>query len=84
MDPDLPERALPVRREGIRILVQATRAFDHAIQSDSVRPILEVNLADLVEMDQKITSDVYLEPTPGHTPGHVSIRISSKGELIAI
>ncbi len=57
---------------------------DHAIQSDSVRPILEAGLADLVEMDHKITSDITLEPTPGHTPGHVSVRISSKGEEAVI
>ncbi len=57
---------------------------DHAIQSDSVRPILDAGLADLVEMDHKITSDITLEPTPGHTPGHVSVRISSKGEEAVI
>ena len=61
-----------------------TRASDHAIQSDSVRPILDASLADLVESDHKITSDIYLELTPGHTPGHVSVRISSKGEEAVI
>ena len=53
---------------------------DHAIQSDSVRPILDAGLADLVESDFKMTQEVFLEPTPGHTPGHVSVRISSKGQ----
>jgi len=53
---------------------------DHAIQTDSVRPILDAGLADLVESDFKITPEIFLEPTPGHTPGHVSVRISSKGE----
>jgi glyoxylase-like metal-dependent hydrolase (beta-lactamase superfamily II) len=57
-----------------------THASDHAIQGDSVRPVLEAGIADLVESDHRITSEVYLEPTPGHTPGHVSVRISSKGE----
>jgi len=55
-----------------------THASDHAIQGDSVRPVLEAGLADLVETDHRITPEVYLEPTPGHTPGHVSVRISSK------
>ena len=47
---------------------------------DSVRPVMDAGLADLVEMDHRITDEVWLEPTPGHTPGHVSVRISSQGE----
>lgn len=48
--------------------------------SDSVRPIVDRGLADLVETDHKLTDEVWLEPTPGHTPGHVSVRIRSAGE----
>jgi glyoxylase-like metal-dependent hydrolase (beta-lactamase superfamily II) len=47
---------------------------------DSVRPIVEQHAADLVDPTHKITSEVWLEPTPGHTPGHMSVRISSKGK----
>lgn len=32
---------------------------------DSVRPILDAGLADLVEDDYRITGEVWLEPTPG-------------------
>ncbi len=48
--------------------------------ADSVRPVFDAGLVDLVEMDQRITREIWLEPTPGHTPGHVSVRISSRGE----
>ena len=54
------------------------------VLNDSVRPILDAGLADLVAMDHRITPEVFLEPTPGHTPGHVSVRISSKGEEAVI
>ena len=47
---------------------------------DSVRPVIDAGLADLVEADHKLTNEVWLEPTHGHTPGHVSVRISSRGE----
>jgi glyoxylase-like metal-dependent hydrolase (beta-lactamase superfamily II) len=47
---------------------------------DSVRPIVEGGFADFVESNHRITGEVWLEPTPGHTPGHASVRISSKGE----
>ena len=35
-------------------------------------------------MDHALTAEVRLEPTPGHTPGHVSVRISSHGEEAVI
>jgi glyoxylase-like metal-dependent hydrolase (beta-lactamase superfamily II) len=54
------------------------------VVEDSVRPIVEAGLAELVEMDHRLTDEVWLEPTPGHTPGHVSVRISSKGEEAVI
>jgi glyoxylase-like metal-dependent hydrolase (beta-lactamase superfamily II) len=44
---------------------------------DSVRPILDAGFATLVAMDHRISSEIRLEPTPGHTPGHVSVRLSS-------
>ncbi len=61
-----------------------TAGAEHAVQQDSVLPIIEADLADLVAMDHRITSEVFLEPTPGHTPGHVSVRISSQGEEAVI
>jgi glyoxylase-like metal-dependent hydrolase (beta-lactamase superfamily II) len=44
---------------------------------DSVQPVLEAGLADFVEPDHRVTDEVWLEPTPGHTPGHVSVHIAS-------
>jgi glyoxylase-like metal-dependent hydrolase (beta-lactamase superfamily II) len=54
------------------------------IMSDSVRPVFDAGLVDLVEMDHKICDEIWLEPTPGHTPGHVSVHISSEGEQALI
>jgi glyoxylase-like metal-dependent hydrolase (beta-lactamase superfamily II) len=48
--------------------------------SDSVKPVFDAGLVDFVESDHAICPEIRLEPTPGHTPGHVSVRISSKGE----
>jgi glyoxylase-like metal-dependent hydrolase (beta-lactamase superfamily II) len=47
---------------------------------DSVRPVFEAGLVDLVETDHRVCEEVSFEPTLGHTPGHVSVRIRSKGE----
>ena len=57
---------------------------DRDVQNDSVRPIFDAGAADLVEMDHLVTPEVRLEPTPGHTPGHVSVRITSRGEEAVI
>ncbi|MEM8769881.1 MAG: MBL fold metallo-hydrolase, partial [Pseudomonadota bacterium] len=51
---------------------------------DSVQPIFDAGLADLVAGDHTVTDEVRLEPTPGHTPGHVSIHIRSRGEEAVI
>jgi glyoxylase-like metal-dependent hydrolase (beta-lactamase superfamily II) len=49
-----------------------------------VAPVVEAGLHELVESDHAITDEVFLEPTPGHTPGHVSVRIESRGERAVI
>jgi glyoxylase-like metal-dependent hydrolase (beta-lactamase superfamily II) len=46
---------------------------------DSIVPILEAGLADLVEMDHRVDDGVWLEPTPGHTPGHVCVHVAGGG-----
>ncbi len=47
---------------------------------DSVKPVWEAGLVDLVETTHQVCDEVSLTPTLGHTPGHVSIRIRSQGE----
>jgi glyoxylase-like metal-dependent hydrolase (beta-lactamase superfamily II) len=47
---------------------------------DSVAPVMDAGLVDLVPVDHKICDEVWLEPSHGHSPGHVSVRISSNGE----
>jgi glyoxylase-like metal-dependent hydrolase (beta-lactamase superfamily II) len=51
----------------------------HAL-ADSVTPIVDAGLADLVETGHRICEEVSLIPTLGHTPGHVSVHIVSQGE----
>ena len=47
---------------------------------DAVQPVFDAGLATLVDTDHKLCDEVWLEPTPGHTPGHVAVRIGSLGE----
>jgi glyoxylase-like metal-dependent hydrolase (beta-lactamase superfamily II) len=51
-----------------------------AVFADSVRPVWDAGLVDLVETDHLVCDEISLLPTIGHTPGHVSVRIASNGE----
>ncbi len=46
---------------------------------DAVSPLFDFGVVDLVDADHAVTSSVGLMPTPGHSPGHVSVRIRSEG-----
>ena len=51
-----------------------------AVFDDSVKPIVDARKADLVASDSKLCDEISLIPTPGHSPGHMSILIQSEGE----
>ncbi len=48
--------------------------------SDSIQPVFDAGLVDLVESHHQVAPEVRLIPTPGHTAGHCSVHISSRGE----
>jgi glyoxylase-like metal-dependent hydrolase (beta-lactamase superfamily II) len=54
------------------------------IMADSVRPVYDAGLVDLVAVDARLCDEVYLESTPGHTPGHISVHIESQGQQALI
>jgi glyoxylase-like metal-dependent hydrolase (beta-lactamase superfamily II) len=51
-----------------------------AVFNDSVKPIVDAGKADLVASDARLSDEITLIPTPGHSPGHISIHIQSSGE----
>ena len=51
-----------------------------AVFNDSVKPIVDAGRADLVASDARICDEITLIPTPGHSPGHMSLLIRSDGE----
>ena len=50
-----------------------------AVFRDSVAPVVAAGKADLVADDARICEEITLIPTPGHSPGHMSIHIRSDG-----
>jgi glyoxylase-like metal-dependent hydrolase (beta-lactamase superfamily II) len=61
-----------------------TPSIDGDLFGDSVRPVIDAGRADLVDPPFAVTDEVTLESTPGHSPGHVSVRVRSAGEEAVI
>jgi glyoxylase-like metal-dependent hydrolase (beta-lactamase superfamily II) len=55
-----------------------------ATLDDAVRPVIDAGLADLVPSDHRVTDELRLEATPGHTPGHVAVHVESGGQRALI
>ena len=68
-------------RAGAGAETEAARMMQTAaLIEDSIRPVMDAGLHDFIETNHRLTAEVVLEPTPGHTPGHISVRIDSRGE----
>jgi glyoxylase-like metal-dependent hydrolase (beta-lactamase superfamily II) len=59
-------------------------AMTRQTRIDSILPIVEAGLSEMVSHDHVVCPGVRLIPTPGHTPGHVSVEITSQGETAFI
>jgi glyoxylase-like metal-dependent hydrolase (beta-lactamase superfamily II) len=57
-----------------------------SLMADSLQPVFDAGLLDLVDAaaGYRVCDEVMLVPTPGHTPGHVSVEIASAGERALI
>lgn len=58
---------------------EASAAANSVVFRENVLPVMEAGQAVLVEFDHQLSDGVWFEPTLGHTPGHVSVALSSSG-----
>jgi glyoxylase-like metal-dependent hydrolase (beta-lactamase superfamily II) len=54
------------------------------VYAQSVAPVVDAGLADVVAEDADLGDGLRLEPSPGHTPGHVSLWIESDGAVALV
>ena len=54
------------------------------VYTESVLPVVAANQAELVGADHRLGDHIAFIPTPGHTPGHVSIEITDGADRAVI
>lgn len=58
---------------------RTARFTDDPYYEDSILPVFAAGQARLVDGDHRIDEGVWLEATPGHTPGHVCVHVTGGG-----
>lgn len=47
----------------------------------ALQPVIDAGLAVFIDAAHyRVCDEIWFEPTPGHTPGHISVHIASRGE----
>jgi glyoxylase-like metal-dependent hydrolase (beta-lactamase superfamily II) len=59
-------------------------AFAGAPHMGLVTPLKDAGVLELFSGERTLTDEVTAVPTPGHTPGHTSLLVSSRGEKLLI
>lgn len=79
--PTFPKAKYMFSRAEVENIQSRVRAGlgDTASYNDSILPVLESGQAEIIDGDAKIDDGVVIVPSPGHTPGHQSVNINSKG-----
>ena len=82
--PTFPKARYLIGRKEFEYWNAVPDAENQAILADSIKPVFDAGLVQLVEMDHVISPEIRLVPTPGHTPGHVIVMIESEGASAVI
>jgi glyoxylase-like metal-dependent hydrolase (beta-lactamase superfamily II) len=82
--PTFPKARYLIGRAEYEFMRAVDDEEQQAMLGDSIKPIFEAGLVELVEQDHQISPEIRLTPSSGHTPGHVSVLIESEGERAAI
>jgi glyoxylase-like metal-dependent hydrolase (beta-lactamase superfamily II) len=80
--PTFPNARYVFGREEYRYWEAENAKAANPVFGDSVLPVMEAGRAELVESEHGVGDHLRLMPTPGHTPGHVSVALGRAGEAV--
>lgn len=80
--PSFPNATCIVAREDYRTATGRNERTAVSYRSENWLPLQEANQLRLVDGQQEIVPGVSLVHTPGHTPGHHSVKVESGGETV--
>jgi glyoxylase-like metal-dependent hydrolase (beta-lactamase superfamily II) len=72
------------RKEFEHWSTQSESAHMLPVFADSVKPVVDAGLHELVEANHRLSPEISFVPSHGHSPGHCSVLIESKGERALI
>jgi len=76
--PSFPNARYIFNQRELTFAEDQVRVANDVTYEDSVLPILESGQAVVVDNEFALDDALWLEPTPGHTPGHVAVRMRSR------
>ena len=82
--PTFPRARYLIGRQEYEFWKGVDEAEQVTAMADSIKPIFDADLVELVEQDHVLSPEVRLIPSHGHTPGHVSVLIESGGARAVI
>jgi len=75
--PTFPNARYLISRKELDVFTSVEDPAAQPSLDDSVLPIVESGQAELITSDYQLDDEVFLEPTPGHTPDHFAVRLKS-------
>lgn len=82
--PTFPKARYLIGRQEYEWMVTVDDEEQRTMLGDSIQPVIDAGLVELVEMDHVISPEIRLTPSVGHTAGHVSVLIESEGQRAVI
>ncbi len=82
--PTFPNARYVFSAEELKVWEQLHAKRPNQALVDSVLPIVAAGAADLVKSDHAVDDEVWLEPSPGHTPDHFCVRLASQGHSAVV
>ena len=82
--PTFPRARYAVHQADWSAFQEADQKYGLAFIKQSVTPLLATGALDLVTQETELAEGVTAIPTPGHTPGHMSVVVDSAGQRALI